>query len=117
MVRCASRNARGDPCGAEALSDRTTCAMHTASVHREMSARGGRASSRSDLPVDVLFDTGSAQGILDSLASVGTALARGELDRARANGLSYILSTAVQARKILDYENRLRAIEVKLGLR
>lgn len=96
MVKCSSLNARGEPCGAEALADRTICAMHSRAIHIEMSSRGGRAAAQGDHPV-VTFDTGSAQGTLDSLASVGTALARGELDRARANGLTYILSTAVQA--------------------
>jgi hypothetical protein len=85
--------------------------------HDAMSRRGGRSSRATLKAVDLAVDTSSAEGILRSLEAVGMALARGDLDRGRANSISYILATAVQARKVLDYENRLRRVEKRLGLR
>jgi hypothetical protein len=82
-----------------------------------MSRRGGKASRAHQAAVDLSVDTKSAEGILRSLEALGNALARGDLDRSRANSISYILATAVQARRVLDYENRLRRVEKRLGLR
>ena len=121
-MKCSATAEDGMPCLAEAWGDSIYCLMHDPSPsarrrHGEMSRRGGTSSRATAKPVDLTVDTSSAEGILRSLEAVGTALARGDLDRSRANSISYILATAVQARKVLDYEHRLKRVEKRLGLK
>src|SRR5437867_697911 len=120
-MKCSKQLSSGLECGAEALSDSVYCLMHderpvSVQKHREMSRRGGQ-NKLAAKPVDIAVDLGSAHGILDTAQKVGQALLQGKVDRSRANALSYILATAIQARKVLDYEERLRRIERRLDLR
>jgi hypothetical protein len=83
---------------------------------QEARRRGGKAAHASSGRVGVAVDFGSGEGILSTLQGTAEALARGSIDRSRANALAYISSAAVQARKHLDYEERLRRIERRLKL-
>jgi hypothetical protein len=121
-MQCSKIVEGGLQCGAEAMRDSLFCNLHDERpdvIRRAQEARrrGGRAAHASPGPVDVMVDFGSGEGILSTLQRTAEALARGSIDRSRANALAYISTAATNARKHLDYENRLRRIEKRLRLR
>jgi hypothetical protein len=117
-MKCSKRTGDGIPCGAEAQSDSIYCFMHDdrpETILKRNAARsaGGKAKPRG---VPVRVDVSSPDAILETLRAVAQSLADGDTDRSTANAMAYLLTGAVQARKALRYEERLRAVERRLGL-
>ena len=120
MSKCEWQTPDGASCEAEAQAGKALCWFHNpdvADARREASRRGGKASRRTDAPVDLEIALDSAEGILRTTQSVAEAVARGELDRSRANSIAYLVTASVQALKVASYEKRLKKVEERLGLR
>jgi hypothetical protein len=58
----------------------------------------------------------TSEGVLETLRAAAQLVADGKLDRSRATGIGYLLSTATQALKVHTTEERLRRIERRLRL-
>ena len=122
MTTCRWTTPSGLTCDAEALTSDPDekCWFHSETneeARAEARRRGGKASRAIQRPTGIAIDVSSAEAILESLRAVGQALADGRADRSTANSLSYILSTATQATKLVGHERRIKRLEVKLGLR
>ena len=111
----------GAACDSEALTTdpEGKCWFHSdtnAEARAEARRRGGRNSRPVGVP-GITMDVSTPEAILESLRAVGQAMADGRTDRSTANSLSYILATATQALKLVSHEKRIKALEIKLGLK
>lgn len=124
-MKCSWVSSAGAACDAEALLNDPDgrCWFHSDTVEdsrAEARSRGGRHRHRPDPyggPVDIQVRLDTAEGILETLRAVAQSLADGKMDRARANGISFACSTATATLRAHRYEDRIKAIETRLGLR
>jgi hypothetical protein len=103
------------------MHDSLLCFMHSdapEAIRKAKDARrkGGRAAHASPAPADLKVKVDSSEGILRTLRDAAQLVADGKLDRSRATGIGYLLSTATQALKVHTTEERLRRIEKRLQL-
>ena len=121
-MKCSAALSDGSGCQAEALVDGQHCAFHDKrqewrARHVDISRKGGKAAHAAPGPVDLRVDVSTAEGILRTLQEAAQAVVDGRMDRARSNSLGYLCATANQALKVHRFEERVRKIEVRLGLR
>jgi hypothetical protein len=119
MVSCAKIVEGGLTCGAEAQRDGIYCFLHDdrpETILKAQNARrkGGRAAHALPAPADLQVNVDTSEGILKTLKAAAQLVADGRLDRSRATGIGYLLSTATQALKVHTTEERLRRIEKRL---
>jgi hypothetical protein len=120
-VQCSKIVEGGLTCGAEAQRDSIYCFLHDdrpETILRAQDARrkGGRAAHALPAPADLQVHVDTSEGILQTLRDAAQLVADGKLDRPRATGIGYLLSTATQALKVHTTEERLLRIERRLRL-
>jgi hypothetical protein len=121
MVSCSKIVDGSVACGAEAQRDSIYCFLHddrAETILKAQNARrkGGRAAHAAPPPADLHVNVNTSEGVLETLRAAAQLVADGKLDRSRATGIGYLLSTATQALNVHTTEERLRRIERRLRL-